>query len=52
MNNFSNGQVDRLYNHHKIQKKKEEERLMEQIEKETKEWESCTFKPEINTFAS
>jgi hypothetical protein len=39
---------ERLYNHHKLQKKKEEERLMEQIERETKEWESCTFKPEIN----
>jgi hypothetical protein len=42
--------ADRLYNHHKLQKKKEEERLMEQIEKETKQWESCTFKPEINNF--
>jgi len=43
--------VDRLYNHNRTKKKQEEERIMEQIEKETKEMEGCTFKPNINNNA-
>jgi len=41
--------VSRLYNQHKIKQKKEEEAQLDAMEKQIKELESCTFKPEINS---
>jgi len=43
-----NETAERLYNYRRTKKKLEEERIMEQIQRETKEMEECTFKPDIN----
>jgi len=40
--------VQRLYDQHKIKQRKEEELQLEQMEKQAKELEACTFRPEIN----
>jgi hypothetical protein len=44
--------VHRLYNQHKVKQKKEESAQLEQMERQIKELESCTFKPEINQNAT
>jgi len=44
--------TERLYNQHQVKQKREEDRQMELIEKQTRELEACTFKPEINPTSS
>jgi len=43
-------QFEKLYERSKHKKKKLEEMQLEQIEKETKEFEECTFKPQTNAY--
>jgi len=44
--------VERLQNPLRDFKKREEERIIEKLEKEQQELDQCTFHPEINRYSS